>query len=69
MAESRETVEAEADADAESPATESDVHGAEESSGEVVDSAASTAPISVGAAPSASKMQHQPQPQQQHLPR
>jgi hypothetical protein len=72
MAEARETVEAEADSGAKASAAESKVLGAEDVSGEVLDTAVSTSVSApTGAATSTTKVQQQQQsqPQLQHLPR
>jgi len=67
MAESRESVETEADAGAEASAVESEVLGPEKVSGEVLDSGISTS-VSASTGTSTSGSQEQ-LPQQQHLPR
>ena len=67
MAESRESVETEADAGAEASAVESEVLGPEKVSGEVLDSGTSTS-VSTPTGTSTSGSQEQ-LPQQQHLPR
>ena len=66
MAESRESVETEADAGSEASAVESEVLGPEKVSGEALDSGISTS-VSASTGTSTSGSQEQ-LPQQQHLP-